>query len=73
MSKTIEQLFSFPFKGSFMDELFIKARNYNSHLLSTSGSGQIPITVEQMKNLGNWLIETANKIENDKDFKTDNQ
>jgi hypothetical protein len=68
MGKIIEEKFELKHKNHF---ICITARNYNSHQFftsSSSGSHTIHLTTDEMRQLSNFLIKTAQEIDNDEDF-----
>jgi hypothetical protein len=65
MSKNITEIFSIKLNGN---HYHIEARSYNSHLFNIDGEKSYCLTVPEMRELAKHLIETADKIDNDKDF-----
>jgi len=65
MSKNITETFSIALNGA---NYHIEARSYNDHLFSIDGEKAHPIKVSQMRELAKHLEQTADKIDNDKDF-----
>ena len=77
-NKTIELTFSHNIDisdtgKSEYDMLFIIARNYNNHKMSLKGrngeSCDVCISTKYMRYLSKFLIETADIIDKDPDFK----
>lgn len=64
--KTIEEVFSIKLdKKSF----YIVARNYNDHKMNFESHGSECLNTDEMRKLGKFIIETADKIDKDEDFK----
>lgn len=70
MAKAIEETFSIELNGQ---NFHITARNYNAHQFTWMrgiDSVDSHLTTEEMRRLGKHLIDSANKIDEDPDFKS---
>lgn len=68
MGKIIEETFT---KIIDRTDFYVIARNYNKHYLRFFNSGtacEVALTTDELRDLGNHLIDSANKIDADPDF-----
>lgn len=68
MAKKIEQEFSHRIASN--DWLHVTARNNKAgHIININGGKDLYISVEELKELGEFIIKTAEEIKADTDFK----
>ena len=65
MKKQITETFTIKLHGN---NYHIEARNYNDHRISIDGEKACLLTVSEMRELAKYILETADKIDSDKDF-----
>ena len=65
--KTISEVFTLEVSTNF--KVHITARNYNSNLICFNGEPDHQVNSDDLRKIADFLIETANKIDLDNDFK----